>query len=111
MCALGAGLQAALLLGRAALVPATCRALSRAAALAAHTPLLLLANGASFYGQLQLSFVCLNRMSAVSHSLANSMRRPATVAAALMFAPAPLSPLNWAGVVLACVGALVYGLL
>lgn len=50
-------------------------------------------------------------MSALSHSLANSMRRPATIAASLAFAPAPLSPLNWAGVALACAGALLYGLL
>ena len=68
-------------------------------------------NGLGFYAQLQLSFVCLGRMSALSHSLANSMRRPATIAASLAFAPAPLSPLNWAGVGLACAGALLYGLL
>ena len=59
----------------------------------------------------RLSFVCLGRMSAVSHSLANSMRRPATIAAAVAFAPAPLSALNWAGVVIACLGALLYGVL
>ncbi|CAE8691564.1 unnamed protein product [Polarella glacialis] len=67
--------------------------------------------GVSFYGQLQLSFVCLSRMSAVSHSLANSMRRPTTIAAALLFAPSLLTPLNWAGVAVACAGALLYGLL
>ena len=49
-------------------------------------------------------------MSALSHSLANSMRRPVTIVAALAFAPAMLTRANWAGVVLACLGALVYGL-
>ena len=67
-------------------------------------------NGLGFYAQLQLSFVCLSRMSALSHSLANSMRRPVTIVAALAFAPAMLTRANWAGVVLACLGALVYGL-
>lgn len=72
---------------------------------------ILLLNGVSFYTYLQLSWVCLGRMSAVSHSLANSLRRPATILAALAFAPAPLSPLNIAGIVTACVGAVTYGVL
>ena len=67
--------------------------------------------GASFYAYLCLSWVCLGRMSAVSHSVANSLRRPVTVVAALVVAPAALSPLNLVGIVLACVGGLVYGLL
>jgi len=71
----------------------------------------LLLNGVSFYTYLQLSWVCLGRMSAVSHSLANSLRRPATILAALAFAPAPLSPLNIAGIATACVGAVTYGVL
>ena len=50
------------------------------------------------------------RMSTVSHSLLNSLRRPATIAAALVVSPKPLSVLNAAGIALACVGALVYGL-
>lgn len=109
MCVLGAGMQAALLVARAAvrgpaLVIPPLATLTR-------SPLMLLLCGVSFFGQLQLSFVCLGRMSAVSHSLANSMRRPATIAAAVLFAPAPLTALNWAGVGVACAGALLYGLL
>ena len=73
-------------------------------------PVLLL-NGVTFFAYIQLSWVCLGRMSAVSHSVANSLRRPATIAAALMVAPAPMSILNYSGMVLACVGALLYGLL
>ena len=72
---------------------------------------LLLLNGASFYAYLQLSWVCLGRMSAVSHSLANSMRRPATIGAALIFAPVKLSFINLLGMAVACVATLVYGLL
>ena len=101
-------MQGSVLLGRAVLGRAAPISLS--AALAGR-PLMLLLNGAAFYAQLQLSFVCLTRMAAVSHSLANSVRRPATIAAALLFSPAPLSALNWAGVAIACAGALLYGLL
>ena len=93
------------------LSPIAARAeLSGAAAVLAQRPVLAALNGLGFYAQLQLSFVCLSRMSALSHSLANSMRRPVTIVAALAFAPAMLTRANWAGVVLACLGALVYGL-
>ena len=71
----------------------------------------LLLNGVSFYAYLQLSWVCLARMTVVTHSLANSMRRPATIVAALFFAPVQLSPQNWFGVAIACGGALLYGVL
>ena len=103
--------QALLLGGRVLLSPIAARAeLSGAAAVLAQRPVLAALNGLGFYAQLQLSFVCLSRMSALSHSLANSMRRPVTIVAALAFAPAMLTRANWAGVVLACLGALVYGL-
>lgn len=104
-----AGMQALALLCRALCAPTQFRLLSVSAF--AERPLLLLLCGVSFFSQLQLSFVCLGRMSAVTHSLANSTRRPATIAAALFFAPAPLSLLNWVGVAIACGGALLYGLL
>mgnify|MGYP002033638475 CR=1 FL=1 len=96
--------------GRALLSPALVRTeLSGAAAVLAARPALAALNGLGFYAQLQLSFVCLSRMSALSHSLANSMRRPVTIVAALAFAPALLTPANWAGIALACMGALLYG--
>ena len=50
-------------------------------------------------------------MSAVSHSLVNSLRRPATILAALFYAPMRLSPTNIGGIILACAGALLYGML
>ena len=114
LCVLGGTMQAALMLLRAVLsrvVPLHMLIPSALAAVAAQPLALLLLCGASFFSQLQLSFVCLGRMSAVSHSLANSMRRPATIAAALLFAPAPLTVVNWVGIAMACSGALIYGLL
>ena len=51
--------------GRALLSPALVRAeLSGAAAVLAARPALAALNGLGFYTQLQLSFVCLSRMSA-----------------------------------------------
>jgi drug/metabolite transporter (DMT)-like permease len=72
---------------------------------------LILVNGASFYAYLCLSWVCLGRMSAVSHSVANSLRRPVTVIAALLYAPVALTPTNFAGILLACAAAALYGLM
>lgn len=106
LCGIGALLQGLLMLGRAAALGAPLPPLPPAHCL----PTLML-NGFSFYAYLQLSWVVLGRVSAVTHSLLNSLRRPATIAAALLVAPAPLSPLNLAGIGVACVSALVYGLL
>ena len=77
LCSLGAAMQAALLISRAGFVHAAAphTMLRAAAAAVGAQPLALLVCGVSFFSQLQLSFVCLSRMSAVTHSLANSMRR------------------------------------
>lgn len=106
LCGLGAVAQLVLLLAIAAASGEPLPTLPPMALV----PTLLL-NGASFYAYLQLSWVCLSRMTVVTHSLANSMRRPATILAALFFAPVALSPLNWLGIVMACAGALMYGVL
>ena len=50
------------------------------------------------------------RFARSSHSVTNSMRRPATILAALLYQPIGLTPLNYAGIVIACGGSLVYGL-
>jgi solute carrier family 35 protein E1 len=71
----------------------------------------LVTAGVSFFAYLQLSWVCLARMTAVSHSLVNSLRRPATIVAALFYAPMALSRLNVFGIGLACAGALLYSLM
>lgn len=110
MCVLGAAMQVFLLFCRVLVSGGSATGASLISTLRLRPGTLLLC-GLSFYSQLQLSFICLGRMSAVSHSLVNSMRRPATIAAAIAFAPAPLTALNWAGVVVACVGALLYGML
>mmetsp|Transcript_44560 Transcript_44560/g.87395 ORF Transcript_44560/g.87395 Transcript_44560/m.87395 type:complete len:201 (+) Transcript_44560:240-842(+) len=68
-------------------------------------------SGASFFAYVQLSWVCLSRMSALSHSLTNSLRRPATILAALVYAPMKISPINIAGILLACAGGMLYGIL
>ena len=47
-------------------------------------------------------------MSAMSHSLTNSLRQPATILAALVYAPMKLSPINIAGILLACAGGILY---
>lgn len=70
----------------------------------------LLMCGTTFFAYVQMSWVCLGRMSVVSHSLVNSLRRPATIVAALAYAPVTLSPLNIAGITLSCVGGLLYGI-
>ena len=111
LTAIGAVLQAALITVRALFGGGAGLGPLLAAARSPTTLRLLLLNGASFYAYLQLSWVCLGRMSAVSHSLANSMRRPATIGAALIFAPVKLSFINLLGMAVACVATLVYGLL
>ena len=106
LCVMGAGIQAATIGATALFTGAALPTVP----VVAQAPLLL-ANGASFFAYLQLSWVCLVRMTAVSHSLANAMRRPATIAAALVVAPVALSPMNVAGIFLACAGAGLFALL
>ena len=103
---LGAALQALSCLVSTAVLGAPLPALPPVA----HVPTLL-RSGAAFFAYNQLSWVCLARMSAVSHSLFNSLRRPATVVAALAYNPMPLAAHNVAGLVIACLGALLYGML
>lgn len=103
---IGAIIQAIIILGGTVVKNGVLPALPTSAVL----PTLIL-NGVSFYAYLQLSWVVLNRMSAVSHSLTNSLRRPATIIAALAISPAPMSLLNYGGIVAACIGALLYGFL
>jgi drug/metabolite transporter (DMT)-like permease len=104
---LGAILQAALL----ACTSGTASFVRLATALSGASLTTVLLNGATFYAYLCLSWVCLGRMSAVSHSVANSLRRPVTVAAALVYAPVALSGANVAGIALACAAAAMYGLM
>jgi hypothetical protein len=115
LCTIGAALQAVLLLatsGPTALWGLSSSLLPIGVGTEAASSLgLVLINGASFYAYLQLSWICLGRMSAVSHSVANSLRRPVTVIAALLYAPVALSPTNLVGIAVACAAAAAYGLL
>jgi len=107
LCTLGALLQAVFLLctGGTTSFSALVTTLSSPALGTA------LINGASFYTYLCLSWLCLGRMSAVSHSVANSLRRPVTVIAALAYAPVALSSTNVVGILIACAAAATYGLM
>ena len=74
-----------------------------------------LTSGAAFFARMQLSWLCLGKgyqaCRHVSHSLCNSLRRPATILAALFYALVAFSPLNSCGDALACGGAVLYSLL
>lgn len=107
LCLIGALLQSALLL----CTSGTASFATLAATLSGPDLGLALVNGFTFYAYLCLSWVCLGRMSAVSHSVANSLRRPVTVIAALSYSPVALSTTNVAGIVLACAAAAGYGLM
>ena len=109
LCALGAFVQAAVLLATSG--TSAFSSLASAVFSSPENLRLILVNGASFYAYLCLSWVCLGRMSAVSHSVANSLRRPVTVIAALLYSPVALTPTNLAGILLACAAAAVYGLI
>lgn len=69
---------------------------------------LLLVNGISFYAHSQLSWVVLTRVSAVTHSVCNSIRRPVMSIAGVIQFGNHVSFLNAAGMVLASLGTLVY---
>lgn len=107
LCAIGVVLQSALLL----CTSGTISFAALASTLSGPDLGLALVNGATFYAYLCLSWVCLGRMSAVSHSVANSLRRPVTVIAALFYAPVALSTTNVAGIVIACAAAAAFGLM
>ena len=110
LCAIGSIMQAVVLpVSTKVLTPTNFPA--RSSELAPYMQwMTVLLNGVSFYAYMQLSFVVLGRISAVSHSVTNSMRRPATILAALLYQPLELTPLNVFGIVVACASSLVYAL-
>mmetsp|Transcript_8957 Transcript_8957/g.26875 ORF Transcript_8957/g.26875 Transcript_8957/m.26875 type:complete len:340 (+) Transcript_8957:116-1135(+) len=90
--------------------------LASAAAAAARGPpdlggvgrVLLLANGVSFWAYLQLSWLVLARVSAVTHSVCNAMRRPVVILGDWLQFGNYISSTNAFGIALASGGALVY---
>ncbi|KAJ1424266.1 hypothetical protein B484DRAFT_451572 [Ochromonadaceae sp. CCMP2298] len=68
----------------------------------------LLLNGLSFWLYLQLSWLALGRMPAVSHSVVNAMRRPVICVCEYLQFGGSLTALNVFGIALASGGVLVY---
>ena len=70
---------------------------------------LLALNGAGFFAYLQLSWVVLSRVTAVTHSVCNSLRRPVMCVCGWLQFGNEITPTNAFGIGLACAGALLYG--
>ena len=108
ICTIGSAVQGALLIGLVlagleGVLPATERLTS--------PPFLGLValNGVAFFAYLQLSWVVLSRVDAVTHSVCNSLRRPVMCVFGWLQFGNPITPLNAFGIGLACAGALFYG--
>ena len=71
---------------------------------------MLLINGVCFFLYLQLSVVVLSQVSAITHGVMNSMRRPVTIAASALWFHRDLSNPNKIGICLACLGSMFYSL-
>lgn len=72
--------------------------------------LLLLVNGVCFFAYLQLSVIVLAKVSAITHGVMNTMRRPVTIAASTIWFGRDLSYSNKIGMFLACLGSIMYSL-
>ena len=72
------------------------------------TPILVI-NGVAFWAYLQLSWLVLARVSAVTHSVCNAMRRPVVILAGWLQFGNEITSLNACGIALACGGAALYG--
>ena len=72
------------------------------------TPILVI-NGVAFWAYLQLSWLVLARVTAVTHSVCNAMRRPVVILAGWLQFGNEITSLNACGIALACGGAALYG--
>ena len=72
------------------------------------TPILVV-NGVAFWAYLQLSWLVLARVTAVTHSVCNAMRRPVVILAGWLQFGNEITSLNACGIALACGGAALYG--
>jgi uncharacterized membrane protein len=70
---------------------------------------MLALNGVASWAYLQLSWLVLARVTAVTHSVCNAMRRPAVILAGWLQFGNEISYLNGCGIALACGGAALYG--
>jgi drug/metabolite transporter (DMT)-like permease len=71
--------------------------------------LTMLINGVTFWAYLQLSWLVLGRVSAVTHSVLNSLRRPVICTAGFLRFGGDPTALNITGIALASGGAVLYG--
>jgi len=69
---------------------------------------LILLNGVCYWMYLTCSFVMLSKISAITHTVLNAMRRPVIIGANAMYFQIPLSFQSKVGIGLACVGSLLY---
>jgi len=69
----------------------------------------MLINGITFWAYLQLSWLVLGRVSAVTHSVLNSLRRPVICTFGFLRFGGDPTALNITGIALASGGALLYG--
>lgn len=70
---------------------------------------ILVINGVAFWAYLQLSWLVLARVTAVTHSVCNAMRRPVVILAGWLQFGNEITSLNACGIALACGGAALYG--
>ena len=69
---------------------------------------MLLINGSTFWLYLQLSWLVLARVAAVTHSVCNALRRPVMCFFGYLQFGNPISPLNALGIAMASGGVLLY---
>eukprot|EP00960_Hanusia_phi_P057320 763527-Hanusia_phi.AAC.5 len=69
---------------------------------------MLAVNGVTFYAYLQLSWLVLSRVAAVTHSVCNSLRRPVMCLFGWLQFGNEISPLNAVGIAMASLGTLIY---
>ena len=69
---------------------------------------LLLVNGLCYFSYLQLSIVVLSQVSAITHGVMNSMRRPVNIAVSTVVFQRSMTLVSFCGIAVACVGSLLY---
>ena len=107
ICCIGVVIQTVVVVLKAIMVPTFTLSGNSTVNLDVQTVLL---NGVTFYLYLQLSWDVLGQTSVVTHSVLNSLRRPAIVVSAFVKdGLGKTTNFNLAGIVVACLGSLVYG--
>lgn len=66
-------------------------------------------NGFLLWAYLTCSFVMLSKVNPITHIVLNSLRRPVIIGASAVYFGLELKPLQITGIVIACIGSLLYG--